>query len=209
MSGTQPDADERRIRSILREYVDGPNAQPELPAAPTALPAGYQPKPARPPDWLDDILNSTTPPAPVEPAAEPEQAVENPSAKDDEPSGSVWWQAQPDYYPRPHLPAALAHVPERAEAAISPGTRRLLYNASAAAMGWGLGLYQQFTDALTDCGTNYSIAGALVLGTGGTLLIAHVWDRRTRHWWPGIAWVARIPLATAVLALALWAPAAS
>jgi hypothetical protein len=36
-----------------------------------------------------------------------------------------------------------------------------------------------------------------------------VWDRRTRHWWPGIAWAARIPLATAVLAVALWAPAAS
>jgi hypothetical protein len=35
-----------------------------------------------------------------------------------------------------------------------------------------------------------------------------VWDRRTRHWWPGLAWAARIPLATAITALALWAPAA-
>lgn len=114
----------------------------------------------------------------------------------------------PDYWPRPHLPAAVTAVPERAAAAISPGTRRLLYNASAAGAGWGLGLYHQFAYALNDCGSHYSISGALVLGVGGSLVIAHVWDRRTRHWWPGIAWAARIPLATAVLALALWAPAA-
>ncbi|MFF4834082.1 hypothetical protein [Streptomyces sp. NPDC001315] len=116
--------------------------------------------------------------------------------------------AQPDYWPRPHMPAVLTSVPDRAAAAISPGTRRLLYNASAAGAGWGLGLYDQLAGAIADCGQT-SIGGALVLGVGGCLLIAHVWDRRTRHWWPGIAWVARIPLATAVVALALWAPAST
>jgi hypothetical protein len=119
-----------------------------------------------------------------------------------------WLRPEPDYYPRPHLPAAIATAPERASAALSPKTRRALYNASAAGAGWGLGLYQQCARALADCGQQYSVSGALVLGVGGCLVIAHVWDRRTRHWWPGIAWAARIPLATAFLALALWAPAA-
>lgn len=114
---------------------------------------------------------------------------------------------QPGYWPHPQMPAAVTRVPGRAAAAISPRTRRALYNASAAGAGWALGLYDQFAWALTDCGKS-SISGAIVLGVGGCLLIAHVWDRRTRHWWPGIAWVARIPLATAITALALWAPAA-
>jgi hypothetical protein len=115
----------------------------------------------------------------------------------------------PDYYPRPHMPATIVSIPDRAAAAISPKTRAALYNASAAGAGWGLGLYQQCAHALADCGQQYSISGALVLGVGATLLVAHVWDRRTRHWWPGIAWAARIPLATLILALALWAPATS
>jgi hypothetical protein len=106
------------------------------------------------------------------------------------------------------MPAVLTRTRDRADAALSPKSRAALYNASAAGAGWMLGLYQQFAHAIADCGT-HSISGALVLGLGSCLLIAHVWDRRTRHWWPGIAWVARIPLATALTALALWAPASA
>ncbi|WP_329336124.1 hypothetical protein OG252_13195 [Streptomyces sp. NBC_01352] len=138
------------------------------------------------------------------PDIEPEQE-ETEEAED----GPRTFAPQPDYWPRPHTPAAITRIPDRAAAAISPGTRRLLYNASAAGAGWGLGLYDQFAGAVADCAATTSIGGALVLGVGGSLLIAHVWDRRTRHWWPGIAWVARIPLATAICALALWAPAAT
>jgi hypothetical protein len=176
------------------------------PTAATGDPAApVPPKPTAPPrDWLDDILDSNKPaPAPArKPAAEPakddEEQVDRPRA----------FEPQPDYWPRPHMPAAVTDIPDRAEAAISHGTRRFLYNAAAAGAGWGLGLYGQFAGVLADCGAT-SIGGGLVLGVGGTLLIAHVWDRRTRHWWPGIAWCARIPLATAILALALWAPAAT
>jgi hypothetical protein len=114
----------------------------------------------------------------------------------------------PDYYPRPHMPTAIVQLPDRAAAALSPRTRRFLYNGSATGAGWGLGLYQQCAHALADCGQT-STSGALVLGVGTCILVAHFWDRRTRHWWPGLAWAARIPLATAILALALWAPAAS
>jgi hypothetical protein len=115
---------------------------------------------------------------------------------------------QPGYWPRPHVPAVLTQPRQRAATAVSPRTRKFLYNASAAGAGWLLGLYHQLATAIADCGTHYSISGALVLGTGACLLIAHLWDRRTRHWWGGIAWCARIPLATALLALALYAPAA-
>ncbi|MEV5957275.1 hypothetical protein AB0M11_26500 [Streptomyces sp. NPDC051987] len=148
------------------------------------------PKPA---DWWEPK------PEPAEPDDEPElETAGRPPV----------FAPAPAYWPRPHVPAVLVHAPERAAAAISPRTRRLLYNASAAGAGWGLGLYQRFAWALNDCGTSQGVPAALVLGIGGALVIAHVWDRRTRHWWPGIAWVARIPLATALLALALYAPAA-
>jgi hypothetical protein len=168
----------------------------------------------RPRDWLDDIadldFNDTSEAVKARPAAadpvppDDDEGDLEPACQDTPRT----FEPQPDYWPRPHMPATIARIPEQAEAAISHGTRRLLYNTSAAAAGWGLGLYDQLATALADCGANYSIGGALVLGFGGCALIAHVWDRRTRHWWPGIAWVARIPLATAILALALWAPAA-
>lgn len=187
---TSPDADELRIRSILRKLGVGPDATPPA-MPPDPPPPAYKPGPARE-DWW-------SPAEPVEDDTDDEPDEEQPRP----------FAPQPDYWPRPHIPAALTTVPDKAAAAISPGTRRLLYNASAAGAGWALGLYDQFAAALADCGTNYSISGAIVLGVGGSLLIAHVWDRRTRHWWGGIAWCARIPLATAVLALALWAPAAS
>lgn len=201
----QPGADELRIRATLIRQGVGPDADPDAPvrAAPPV-----PPKPtARPRDWLDNLLDSNKPaPAPAsEPAGEPDEPDEDEEEQVGKPRA---FEPQPGYWPRPHMPAAVARIPGRAEAAISHGTRRFLYNATAAGAGWVLGLYQQFAHAIADCATTTSIGGALVLGIGSTALIAHVWDRRTRHWWPGIAWCARIPLATAVLALALWAPAA-
>jgi hypothetical protein len=143
-------------------------------------------------DWWNDLYDDT------DTKADDEQGEQR---------GPVFVPA-PDYYPRPHMPATLTAIPDRAAAALSPKTRTALYNASAAGAGWGLGLYQQCAHALADCGQQYSISGALTLGIATCLIVAHCWDRRTRHWWPGLAWAARIPLATAILALALWAPAA-
>jgi hypothetical protein len=197
MSGSKPGADELRMRGILRKRGVGYDAGP--PAAPPALPAGYEPAPAAD-DWWNDLYDEDDP-GPVD--------EEEPAAKDSAPSRPGWWQTQPDYYPRPHMPAVLTRTRDRADAALSPKTRAALYNASAAGAGWMLGLYQQCAHALADCGQQYSTSGALTLGIGTCLLIAHIWDRRTRHWWPGIAWVARIPLATALTALALWAPASA
>jgi hypothetical protein len=190
------DADELRIRELLRQRGVGPDAElPPMPSGPP--PSGFEAQP-EPRAWWSQARPWGEKPEVTEPEGTEEQQ-DRPRA----------FEPQPDYWPRPHVPDVVHRQRERAQTAVSPGTRRLLYNASAAAAGWGLGLYHLFAGALADCGTNYSISGALVLGAGGSLLIAHVWDRRTRHWWPGIAWAARIPLATAVLALALWAPASA
>jgi hypothetical protein len=159
------------------------------------------PQPRASQDWWEKLYRDDDA-STAEPTAEV-AADHAPAAE--EPAGRPWLIAQPGYYPQPHPPAWITNAPTRV--AISAKTRSALYNASAAGTGWALGLYDQFAHAIASCGSNYSVGGALVLGTGGCLLIAHVWDRRTRHWWPGIAWAARIPLATALLALALWAPA--
>lgn len=204
---SQPGADELRMRTILRKQGVGPDADPAAPVPPRPV---IPPKPtARPRDWLDELLDGG-PPAPKpasepddEPRQEPEEEPNEDAGQADQPRA---FQPQPDYWPQPHAPAFITEA--NARPAVSAGTRKLLYNATAAGAGWGLGLYQEFADAIADCGQQ-SIGGALVLSAVGILLIAHLWDRRTRHWWPGIAWVARIPLATALLAVALWAPAAS
>lgn len=195
-----------------------------LPPPPDAASPEPGPEPAPAPDWWDELYDSSTGKGPcshgntIPVHAQPTNELvalicancgeqlppPEPEVEDQQASG--WLRPDPAYYPRPHPPAWITEDPARAP--ISPKTRAGLYNATAAGAGWGLGLYDQFAAAIEDCG-NQSIGGALVLGCGACLLIAHVWDRRTRHWWVGLAWAARIPLATAILALALWAPAAS
>jgi hypothetical protein len=229
---TNPGPDELRVRQLLIKNGVGPDAGPApVPPKPAARPRDWLD------DILDETDAPPAPPG--KPELEADAAPEprawwahkrprantskdqkpNPPDTADAPEGSEQqeepqnrpraFEPQPDYWPHPHMPAVITRVPERAEAAISPGTRRLLYNASAAGAGWVLGLYGKFARALNDCGHQEGTGAALVLGIAGTALIAHVWDRRTRHWWPGIAWVARIPLAAALLALALYAPAAT
>lgn len=193
---------------------------------PLALPdATSEPRTGTAPDWWDALYGGADQESPcshkhtISVHARPtdelvalictdcDEQLPPPEPEDEEREPSPGWlRPAPGYYPRPHAPAFITEAP--APDAISPKTRAALYNASAAGAGWGLGLYGVFADAIASCGTDYGISGALVLGLGGCLVIAHFWDRRTRHWWPGLAWVARIPLATAVLALALWAPAA-
>ncbi|WP_030262061.1 hypothetical protein [Streptomyces violens] len=81
--------------------------------------------------------------------------------------------------------------------------RKVLYNASAAALGWGLGAAQPLEDLISTCGREYGRTGALVLGAAVVIAIGVLIDHKTRHWWPPLAWMCRIPLATASLALLL------
>lgn len=147
------------------------------------------------PDWWDSLY-----------ADDAQEQDEDAPTEAEHHAAGTWLAAQPGYYPRPHFPAFITEAPSQVP--LSPKTRAALYNGAAAGAGWSLGLYDLFAAAIEDCG-DQSIGGALVLGVGASLLITHFWDCRTRHWWPGLAWAARIPLATAILALALWAPAAS
>ncbi|MFD7718995.1 hypothetical protein [Streptomyces sp. NPDC059814] len=120
-----------------------------------------------------------------------------------------WLRPARAYYPRlrnPLSPAAPVEGQEAAKPALSAGTLRLLANAGAAGGGYFLGLVPMFGSWIEECGET-SIGGALVLGGSITFVLTHFWDRRTRHWHPVLAWVARIPLASVITALALYAPA--
>ncbi|MGW3491971.1 hypothetical protein [Streptomyces sp. NPDC001054] len=140
----------------------------------------------------------------AEPDAEPEPDETGEKAATEETLRPEWLRPAPGYWTPPARPSKK----RRPRRALSAGTRRALYNASAAGAGWLSGLAPRMCDAVDDCGRTTSIGGALVLGIATCLLLAHFLDRRTRHWWPPLAWIARIPLASAILALALYAPAA-
>ncbi|QKV70008.1 hypothetical protein HUT13_15420 [Streptomyces harbinensis] len=91
---------------------------------------------------------------------------------------------------------------------LKPRTRVLLYNGAAAGVGYLPGGVSLVTGWMQDCGEEYSITAALILGllivTGTAVL-----DWRLRAWFQPFRFVVRIPLASAVLALGLYAPAAS
>ncbi|MFC5144273.1 hypothetical protein [Streptomyces aureoversilis] len=142
-----------------------------------------------------DGLPKSPPPAGIDGAEEGATPLEDEALPEPVP---VWFIPAPGYYPALPTPGP--------PTALSPRTRAALYNLTAAGTGYGLGLAPLISHAITAVG-HTSISGALTLGCGTCLATAHFWDRRTRHWWPGLAWVARIPLASAVLALALYAPA--
>lgn len=49
-----------------------------------------------------------------------------------------------------------------------------------------------------------TLVAPLAAGVTVYALVEHLIDRRTRGWWPPLAWVMRIPLASAALAMALY-----
>lgn len=174
--------------------------------------------PTRLPDWWDPKPDLTTPDEPDGDEAEeeedqeekhhvtPEPDADDEDGQEDEPTDHAtpknsWFIRQTGYWPTP-TPVKLPARP-----ALSDGTKRLLYNVSAATAGYYLGLAPTIGALIESCGRETSIGGALVLGAGICLGIAAMWDCRTRHWYRPLAWTARIPLASALTALALYAPA--
>ncbi|WJY40013.1 hypothetical protein QT196_23550 [Streptomyces sp. P9-2B-2] len=91
---------------------------------------------------------------------------------------------------------------------LNPRARRLLYNGSAAGLGWYLHIGPPIKHLLEECGREASIGASLIVGVAICGAAAVLVDRRTRHWWPPLAWVCRAPLAAAVLALCLYTPTA-
>ncbi|MGW5352190.1 hypothetical protein ACWERV_16975 [Streptomyces sp. NPDC004031] len=222
-----PGADERRARLNLLRVLDGARPTPPPPPLP---PAGEG---ERTRDWLDEILDDRPAPPPAAPrlpdwrrreplldASRKPVDVPEPDADeddlDDEPAGGWEDVGQPPEpatkpgtvpVPRPAAPAVRrAHA---AYAGLPARVRVLLYTGSAAGAGWALGAEPLFGGWIAACGHDTSTGGALALGTGLITATAVLVDRRTRGWWPPLAWACRIPLASALLALALYAPGAT
>ncbi|MEU7178824.1 MULTISPECIES: hypothetical protein [Streptomyces] len=86
---------------------------------------------------------------------------------------------------------------------LNPRARRVLYNGSAAGLGWYLGLGPNVRDFVSACGREAGAVPALIVGLAICGSVALLIDRRTRHWWAPLAWVLRAPLAAVALALAL------
>lgn len=229
MSDTKPDADETRIRGILRERIDGYAPQPELPAVPPALPDGYQPAPD-PDAWWDDLY----PVEETKPAPEPEQRRPAPRMPD-------WWRRKPtdlaadeetteepdedeegeDTGPEPAptrrprkrrntRPAYLDDRPPAPRQSLLDAYDRiphrlkwLGYHATAAAAGWRLGWVNWSTNtAAWYTAGHWTTPTAFVLyGLG---LCAYALYRRTRGApWP-IAWAAAVPVSSVVVGVLLY-----
>lgn len=207
-SPTPPGADELRVRGILRQRGVGPDAAPAI--APTSPTEESEPRKR---DWLDDILDTTTDP-PHTPEPEAEQPAEDPEpapAKTGKPkktagkrrpkakkrkSGaarSAWDTTPPS--PRQSLIEAWDAVPYR--------IKWLAYHASAAYLGWSMGLVDWATYVtawIADAGfTNpqsifwYCVAAA-------TCLLY----RRTRPWPLPLAWLAAVPVTSTLTGVLLY-----
>ncbi|MGW2692362.1 hypothetical protein ACWC3Y_10930 [Streptomyces sp. NPDC001296] len=193
----QPEADELRIRSILRNRGVGPDA---------VTPAAVPPKPAaRPRDWLDDILDETPEPEPEpeeKPAApEPRQRrrsrpAEQPATEADE---------------APHRGSRLRPAVPRlslldAVDGIRPRVRWLIYHGTAAAAGWPLGLTRWATHTASWYAQGHwaSTSAWVLYGLG---LCAISLYRRSRRWaWPA-AWAAAIPASSVTVGVLLYGTA--
>lgn len=217
-----PGADERRIRSLLDRRGVSYAPQPEPPTV------GERPRER---DWLDDILNARPEPAPA-PAAAPRlpdwrrgqtadltklpatdetpQLADEPD--DDEPEPEDWENEKPKPTAKPtpaRRPNAAARRAQTVYEQVPARTRALLYTGAAAAAGYSLGLPQLFETWINACGNDTSTGGAVALGAGLVLASGVLIDRRTRAWWGPLPWLCRIPLASAILALLLYAPGAT
>jgi hypothetical protein len=108
--------------------------------------------------------------------------------------------------PRPRRRSRTAHRQHwRAQLRRARRVRWALYNGGAGLVGWGLGLERLDHWTITTCARDTgSPTAAIILGLGLIAAVRYLIDRRTRHWWPPLAWFCRIPLATAVLGLALY-----
>ncbi|MEE4541010.1 hypothetical protein V2S66_03380 [Streptomyces sp. V4-01] len=221
-----PGADEVRARHNLRLAVRGFDspAEPVMSSwwdelydsahddhhRPDALPA---PAP-RLGDWRKgestDLRGDRPDEVPEPPETKPEPVVEQ--LLDEEDEGE--WEDVDEPEPQPVGRTAPARARRQTagaraqhEYAQLPGRIRwLLYTGTAAAAGYWVQLAPLMEGWITDCGRDTGTSGALALGIGLVLACGVLIDRRTRGWWGPLPWLCRIPLASAVLALLLFAP---
>lgn len=191
-----PGPDERRVAYLLRRIVDHDAARTAPAADPTKAPRLPVPAPNAPPakDWWDDLYTEdatdTLPTVPQKPPAAP---------------------AHPN---TAEIRASAAQIVTTVVA--DPDQRRrvrhVVYNSTAAGAGWWFGAGPWMHTSLLYYGAADTTNGVYVgAGVIAICLIAemrsHRWRQPGRHIvWRLLGWAARIPLATAVLALALYGP---
>lgn len=205
---TPPEDGERSICRWLRERVEGP-AQPEQqplvevhviePPRDDQDDEQDQPEPDHPPWWhvIPGPWGNRTAPEPA-PAPAPAPAPQETIA------------ATPGIHVTVNQPVPEAATPIEDAYARERRRRRQLwgaYHGSAAAVGWYVGLADQMADLLAQAGHGAPAAGLAMAAV--TYIVA--------SYLPGLpymppalrpitVWAARIPVSTAVLALALYAP---
>ncbi|MEV0778881.1 hypothetical protein [Streptomyces sp. NPDC050428] len=205
-------------------------------AAPTPIPAAAHGG-GRLPAWWERKKAVLAAPAPVEPAPAPTDApVRTGDVVPTAPAlGAPTTPVAPTAAPapaKPEVPARGAPAPTGHTAEIraaagqtvraflsDPRQRRdvglVLYNGTAAGVGWWTGAGPWIHGRLVHYGATDTDQGVYVgLGVVAVCLIAemrsHRWRRPGMHpVWRLLGWAARIPLATALLALALYGPDAA
>lgn len=203
-----PDQDELAVKERLIALVDGPLATSAAPPKPAA----------RPRDWLDDILDTPAAAQPPEPASaagvkpdDDEPSTPARTAKPKKPKAKRSKKRRKRRRSDPHAPrSAWDHKPESPRQSLVEAWERvpyrlkwLAYHATAAYLGWTIGLvgWATYVTAWIANGHLTSpqaifwyIAGAL------TLLLHH----RTRSWWRPVAWLAAVPAASTVVGVLLY-----
>jgi len=206
MPETPPlESDELRLRAFLTARGIAPNP---IPPPPTV----------RPRDWLDDILESDPTPEPEpeeESSEEPETGPEPGPAEEQQPrpkpprakknSSKKRKKAKPGA-PRAGAdtrPALSRQSLADAWDAIPPRLKWLAYHASAAYLGWSMGLVDwstYVTGWIAATGLADPQAFFWYVAAAGTVLVY----RRTRTWWLPAAWLAAVPVTSTVVGVLLY-----
>jgi hypothetical protein len=194
------------MRALLVARQVGPDAVPPKPSV-------------RPRDWLDDRNDTeTTPAAEADDQetdntalAEPETAAEppqkSPARRAPKPRKKKQKKPKPGAphagvdtrpaSPRQSLADAWDNIPTR--------LKWLAYHASAAYLGWSVGLVDWSTYVtrwIASTGLVGPQAFFWYVVAAGTVLIY----RRTRSWWTPVAWLAAVPVTSTVVGVLLYAP---
>ncbi|WNI19193.1 hypothetical protein [Actinacidiphila sp. ITFR-21] len=219
---TTPGADELRIRHYLRDLQVDHNPAPDDDwwtalhgTDPDDDPDPDDPDPAADdPDEPPEASGRFRKPSGRLPDWRKHETADHGGSGPDEPEGDAgddpdeeWEDAAPA---DESTPAAVRRGKKRQQAiaawaGLEGRTRWLLSTGAGAGCGWFLGLLQAMSGWITACARDQGNAPGLILGLG-MVAAASFAAYRTRGWWAPLAWCCRIPLATALLALCLYAP---
>ncbi|MER7696184.1 hypothetical protein [Streptomyces sp. NPDC096095] len=221
MSAAKDDA-EGRLRGWLRDRIDGP-AVPE-PEPEPLVKVRYVPPPAGPPapaepddqEPEDDEPEEeetnrpwwSLPPAPFGHRTPAPAPAPDPAAEQEVGPGLYVTVNAPQAAPPPPWLA-----PDPAAERAAERLRRLriwfAYHLAAGGAGWAFGLVGLMHDVLTDAGQQGAGVG-IAMGFVGWIVASYLpgLPYMPPALQPGLIWAARIPVSSAALALALYAPGA-